>query len=149
MTLATIDRIPPMSKDDVDRVQALEDAFRPLPQIDIETSHVIHAGVYARTIMIPAGAAITGAYIKRTTSLIVSGHCTVYVGGRSMELCGYHVLPASAGRKQAFFAHADTYLTMVFGTSAQTVEEAEVEFTDDYAILLSRSQSNHQIITGE
>jgi hypothetical protein len=64
---------------------------------------------------------------------------------------GYAVLPASAGRKQAFVAQADTRLTMVFPTSAKTVEQAEREFTDEIYLLGSRhgAAANHVVITGE
>lgn len=122
-----------------------------MPQIHIPTSHVFHAGTYARTIRIPAGAALTGALIKIPTMLIVSGQVTVFIGGETLELCGYHVIPASAGRKQAFIAHADTDLTMIFPTKATTVEQAENEFTDEAHLLFSRQHldTDTTIVTGE
>jgi hypothetical protein len=71
--------------------------------------------------------------------LIVHGHCIVYIGDQSKELHGYNVLAASAGRKQAFIAVTDTYLTMIFVTDAKTVAEAEDEFTDEAHLLFSRA----------
>ncbi len=56
---------------------------------------------------------------------------------------------ASAGRKQAYIAHKDTFLTMSFKTNAKTVEEAEAEFTDDHERLMSRNGVNKIVITGE
>lgn len=130
--------LPAMSAEDVARVCALEAEAAKLPQIEIETSHLIHAGMYARTIMIPANGMITGALIKRATTLIVSGETTVFVGGQTMHLSGYHVVPGSAGRKQVFFAHTDTWLTMIFPTEAETVEDAEADFTDETDKLITR-----------
>ncbi len=73
------------------------------------------------------------------------------VGDKPMRLTGHCVIPASAHRKQAFTAHEDTYLTMSFATGAATVEEAEDEFTDEAALLLSRrpDSPNEVTITGE
>ena len=144
-------RLPAMAPEAIDRVRCLENATLGLPQEDIPTAHLLHAGMYARTIRIPAGVVLTGALIKLPTVLIVSGDCTVFIGeDEPMRLSGYHVLPASAGRKQAFLAHLDTDLTMLFPSRAQTVDEAEAEFTDENHLLLSRKQGNESItITGE
>ncbi len=141
---------PAMSTADAEKVGRLESRLRNMVQVPIATTHHFHAGMYARTIRIPQGVVITGALIRIPTMLIVSGHVTVFIGGDSIELRGYHVIPASAGRKQVFVAHADTDLTMLFPTSARTVEEAEAEFTDETKLLMSRRQSgNLTITTGE
>lgn len=132
--------LPAMSRDDVALVTALEREMMAMPQVEIETRHHLHAGLYARTIRIPAGVAITGALIKIPTLLILSGHATVFIGGESVEFQGYHVLAGQAGRKQAIAAHQDTDLTMLFATTATTVEQAEAEFTDETESLASRRQ---------
>ena len=47
-------------------------------QVPIETRHVLHAGMYARTICIPAGVLITGALVKVADAADrSSGHATV------------------------------------------------------------------------
>jgi hypothetical protein len=48
------------------------------------------------------------------------------------------VIQASAGRKQIYVTTEPTEITMVFPSSAKTVEEAEDEFSDESANLLSR-----------
>lgn len=142
--------LPAMSAADVGKVERLESHLRDMEQVPITTTHHFHAGLYARTIRIPKGVVITGALIRIPTLLIVSGHATVFIGGDLIELRGYHVIPGSAGRKQVFVAHADTDLTMLFPTSAETVEEAEAEFTDETELLMSRQQpGNLTITTGE
>lgn len=151
LDLVTKNIIPAMEKSDIDKVRQLEERVLRLPQVDIETQHVFHAGIYARTIMVPAGVVATGTLIKRSTTLIVCGNAIVFIGDKTLELNGYYVLPASANRKQAVFAKSDTYLTMMFATDATTVEDAEAEFTDEVEFLGSRKNDcvNKIIVTGE
>lgn len=143
--------IPAMSKMAIDNVRQLETVVLSAPQTNIPTDHILHAGVYARTIMIPAGVVLTGALIKVATVLVVSGTAIVYLGDESVEIHGYNVFTASSGRKQAFVAVTDTYLTMIFATEVKSVEMAENEFTDEAELLFSRAQGavNYVHITGE
>ena len=144
-------RIPAMSEAAIDKVRRLESLALETPQIAIDTQHVIHAGMYARTVYVPAGVMITGALIKIATLLVVHGDADVYVDGESIRLEGYNVLPASAGRKQAFVALTDLHLTMIFPSRAKNVADAELQFTDECDRLSSRRDvdSNRTIITGE
>lgn len=141
--------IPAMSPAAVDRVRELERVNMQREQTPIVTHHLIHAGLYARSITMPAGTVLTGALVTRSTVVIVQGDATVATGEDSARLTGYHVLPASAHRKQAFLAHEDTTITMLFATSAQTVEQCESEFTDEAELLFSRRGENVVTITGE
>lgn len=150
MIPATRSAIAPMTPEAIDKVRQLEARTAELEQVEIPTDHVLHGGMYARTIMIPAGVLLTGAHIKRATMLVISGHVTVFIGAGTIEITGYQVLPASAGRKQAFLAHADTFVTMLFPSEAASIEAAEHEFTDEADRLLSRRQACESItITGE
>jgi hypothetical protein len=118
--------------------------------VDVPTEHVIHAGVYARTIAMPADMVLIGVTIKRATLVIVTGSAAVLVGREWMRLEGYNVIPGSAGRKQVFVSYSPVIITMLFPTQAKTVEEAEAEFTDEGDRLLSRRQdANRVVITGE
>lgn len=147
----TQDRIAPMSDTDINKVRRLEALLLTAPQVDIHTSHVIHGGMYARTIRIPAGVVLTGALIKIPTLLIINGHVTVFINGVGVSINGYHVLAASAGRKQVFVAHEDTDVTMCFPTSATCIEDIEAQFTDEADMLFSRrgESVDSVIITGE
>lgn len=138
---------PAMTDEAIAKARRIEAEMLMFPQLPLHTAHLFHAGTYARTIRIPAGAALAGALIKRATMLILSGHATVFIGDETIELCGYHVIPASAGRKQVFLAHADTELTMIFPTSATTVEQAENEFTDEADGLISRQHAHLDSVT--
>ncbi|MBN9086239.1 MAG: hypothetical protein J0J01_04985 [Reyranella sp.] len=145
-------RIDAMSPAAIDQVRRLESLARGLPQVAIETGHALHAGLYARTVRVPAGVVITGVLVKIATLLVVDGDVLVHVDdGPPLRLQGHHVLPAQAGRKQAFFAQADTHITMIFASGATGVAEAEQEFTDEADLLVSRRDagSNRIVNTGE
>lgn len=141
--------IPSMTAEDIAKVSQLEKLLYGAAQEKIETQHDLHGGMYARSICIKAGVMITGALIKLPTILIVVGNVIVYLGQESIELTGYNVMCAAANRKQSFIAKSDVYMTMVFPTKATTIEEAEKEFTDQHAELLSHTNNNVVNITGE
>ncbi|SDH23315.1 hypothetical protein [Propionivibrio dicarboxylicus] len=131
-------------------IREIERVVLEAPQIEIATHHVLHAGVYSRTICIPADVVLTGALIKVPTTLTVCGFATVLVGdGEEVLVSGYHVMPSAAGRKVGYIAHADTWVTMAFKTDAQTIEAAENEFTDEADRLFSRCWPNVVVITGD
>ena len=136
----TTTHLPVMGRSEVDRVRQLEKEAFDLPQVYIPTDHVFHAGMYARTIKIPAGVMLTGAQIKIPTILIISGDTLIYGENGSRRYAEYHVALGRSGRKQAFYALKDTYLTMLFPTGATTVDEAERKFTDEYEKLFSRKE---------
>lgn len=137
--LAVVDkRIPAMSADSIQKVEALESFILSLPQIELTHTHTLHDGVYTRTVFLPATAIITGALIKIPTTVIISGHVVAYTGADRVEIIGYHVIQAEAGRKQAFAAIGDTYITMLFATTATSIEESEDQFTDESGRLMTR-----------
>jgi len=143
--------IKPMSVESIDKVFELEGVAKTMDQVDLITWHVLHGGVYSRTIMIPAGTCLTGALVKVATTLTVCGDIIVFANERENRLTGYNVIPASANRKQAFIAVTDTHLTMSFATSSKDIAACEQEFTDQACELMSRDPSATNIvnITGE
>lgn len=146
-----VQRLPAMTPEAIEKVRMIEDVLlRMNEDIELPTEHVIHGGMYCRTLHMKAGQVMTGALLKVPTVLIVSGDCAVFIGTETIELRGYSVLPGSAGRKQLFLAHTDLSMTMMFPTQAQTVEQAEQEFTDEYAMLMTnRMDCVTTLITGE
>lgn len=138
--------LPTMSEDVIAQVKAFEAQVLKAPQTELLTKHVLHAGMYVRTIMLPAGHVMTGACIKIPTVVTVCGDADVYTGDGLLSLRGYNVLPAQRGRKQAFYAHTDTHISMAFPTHVGTVAEAEAEFTDDHELLMSRLGENELVI---
>ena len=147
----TQNRIPAMSEMAIDNVRQLQEYVLQQPQTEIPTLHLFHAGMYARTIILPANTRLVGALIKIATIVIVDGDFTVCIGDDVVEKHGHHIFAASAHRKQAFIARTDTYITMIFKTDATNVDKAEEEFTDEFELLFSRADGavNHVTITGE
>ena len=109
-------------------------------EVDIPIEHFIHEGVYYRTCKVPKGVAIIGAFIKIPTTVIVSGDCYVTLGNTVGRLEGYNVIKAEAGRRQAFRAVEDTYITMCFKTDAKDVKDAEKEFTNEWMLLTTNRE---------
>ena len=109
-------------------------------EVDIPLEHFIHEGVYYRTCFVPKDVAIIGALVKIPTTVIVSGNCYVTLGNTVGRLEGYHVIKAEAGRRQAFRAITDTYITMCFRTDSKDVKEAEKEFTDEWILLTTNRE---------
>ena len=134
---ATCD-LPTMSEESVAAVRELEAAVKQMPQLKIVTEHVFHAGLYGRTILMPAGTVLVGVQIQIPTVLIIAGDCEMLADEGPVRFAGYHVTRGQAGRKAGFFAHKDTWLTMLFATDAKTVEEAENQFTNEPDNLGSR-----------
>lgn len=149
-SIAILNALPPTSPLRLAAVQRLESMLSEQPQAEIPTEHVIHGGMYARTVRLPQDAVITGCLYTVPTMLTVNGHAMVLAGDGWTELDGYNVFPASVGRKQVFVALGPVEITMVFATKAKTVAEAEAEMTDESESLLSRSVGENVVsITGE
>jgi len=119
-------------------VRQFEAAALTLPQVHITTEHVLHGGMYARTIRIPANTMLTGAMTSCDNLCIVSGDITVTTDDGARRLTGFHVLPAKAGAKRAGITHADTCWTTLIPTNVATVTEAEDQLTGESDMLQTR-----------
>jgi hypothetical protein len=139
--------IPAMSDEAISKVQKLQDIVASAEQAVFETQHVIHDGVYSRTMMLPAGHVLVGALLKVPTTLIVNGDCVGYIGDEIVHLSGHAVLAASARRKQVFVANTDTWLTMILKTDLKDIESIENYFTDEATLLASRQENNLNKVT--
>lgn len=149
--MAVGQRILPTSERSIELVRKLSELSSQITQEEIITSHILHGGMYSRSVKIKSGTVITGALIKISTLLIIEGDASIYTEGTTTEYYRYNILACSAYRKQAILALSDINLTMIFPSKAKTVEEAEKEFTDETDLLLSHKQSynNTVMITGE
>lgn len=139
-TLTVASTIPPMTDYMIERVRRVEKLSRNFPQLKIPVEHLLHGGMYVRTVKIPKGVMITGALIELATTLIISGHAMIHTGESWVEREGYHVIAAEAGRKQIFVALSEVNLTMFFPTAAKTVKDAEEQFTNEADLLQNRGE---------
>lgn len=117
-------------------LRSVDETLLALPKADITIDHLIHGGMYARTARVPADTLVSGVLLRRATVLVLHGDVTVFTGTESVRLTGFHVLPGSAGRKQLFRTHAETHMTMALPSAAQSVGEAEHDFTDEPELLM-------------
>jgi hypothetical protein len=136
-----------VSADMLAKVREVEAVWLKMPQEKITTEHVFHAGLYARTVRIKGDQFISSVMIKRPTLVVIHGSVLALVNEGWIRLDGYNVIPAAAGRKTIFAAISDTEFTMLFPTTATTVEEAEREFTDETDLLMSHQVVNANIVT--
>jgi hypothetical protein len=140
--------IPSASGENLAKIKIAEEIIRGRPQIEFCTEHVFHAGMYARTVRIASHVVFTSVLIKRATLLISQGCYEVLAGDRWLRYEGYNVLCGFAGRKQIYRTVTPIELTMIFPTEAQSVVDAEREFTDEVESLLSHKLENDIVVTG-
>ena len=138
----------PASSAMLDQLTKVYELMETCPQTLLVTEHLIHGGMYARTIRREFDSVTIGSLINRATILIVNGSCSMLIGDRRVELTGYNVLAGLPGRKSFSWAHGPVEMTMIFPTSAQTVEEAENEVFAEADCLLSRriSAGNSRVL---
>ena len=144
--LALRPAIAPMSLAAIDCVRQIEAINLARPQTELRFEHDLHAGMYARTMIVPElptdeVCVITAALIKIPTLMISHGDALAYTGeAEPLVFTGHTITRAAAGRCQAFIAKSGFRLTMIFPTEARTVAEAEEEFTDEAHRLMSRKE---------
>lgn len=138
--IAAKNLLPPTTAEENERLEDLLHEVEKFPPVDLKTEHHLHAGVYSRTIYVPAGTAVVGLLIRVPTQLVACGHFQLTDGGRTKEFRGYHVLDGNKHRRAAVLCFTNCAFTMLFATKAKTVEEAENEFTDEPERLLTRKE---------
>jgi hypothetical protein len=117
------------------------------PQAEIATEHLLHGGMYARTIRLEPETLMNGSLIKLATILIIQGSCAVVIGDRVVELVGYNVIPGCVGRKQSFVTRGPVEMTMIFSTQAENITKAEDEVFAEAGQLISRKNGSRDTIT--
>lgn len=122
----------------MEATKAVESALKALPQVELETTHSLHAGIYSRTVRVPEGVMLTGALIKIPTVLTIVGSLTLTIGDHVEDVEGFRLFECAPGRKQVMLARSESYVTMAFASDAKTIEEAEEQFTDEFENLMSR-----------
>jgi hypothetical protein len=140
--------LTPLSPATRDRIAQAGEVIRQLPQVEVVTEHLLHGGMYARTIRRDPGIVAVGSIILRATILIVNGDCSLIGGdGERIDLSGYNVLPGLAGRKSLSLTHGPVEMTMVYPTEAATIEEAENEIFGEAEDLISRKSGAKDQVT--
>lgn len=139
--------LTPPSQATLEKLARAQELILAQPQVPVATEHLLHGGMYARTIRLIPGEWMIGSLIRLATTLIVHGDCAVVIGDETLELSGYNVIPGCAGRKQLFLTHSVVEMTMIFPTSSTTIEEAENEIFSESEQLMSRKDNSQDTIT--
>lgn len=127
-----------------DQIRQLEVEMLKHEQVILDTTMIAHGRMCARTILIPAGVALTGALINHDNICIVSGDISVTSSEGVKRLTGFHVLPSAAGFKRAGIAHADTWWTCIWHTDLTDPTDIENDMTDEAESLQTRRAITHQ-----
>lgn len=132
------------------KIQGAVERLQKYPHVKFKTRHLIHGGVYYRTMNVRKGDIVAGCLIKVPTTLVISGKVVVYDGEGWTTYAGYHVIAGMPHRRQIFLGEEFSTMTMSFATKAMTVGDAEKYFTDEYESLLSSREGyeNDVVITG-
>ena len=79
-------RLAPSSLAGIDKVRRLGEVLKALPQIPFITEHLLHAGMYTRTVRLPPDTVCAAVLIKLPTVLIIQGACRVYSDDELIEV---------------------------------------------------------------
>lgn len=120
-------------------VREMETLLLQLPQIDLHTEQLVHAGMSARTIFIPAGTVLTGALTNIDNLCVAFGDITVTTDAGPQRLTGFNVIPAMAGAKRAGVAHSDTWWVTIHRTDLTDLDAIEEEMTGEADRLQTRT----------
>jgi hypothetical protein len=108
-------------------IERLEAAMRASPdQIELETRHTFGPGFYARTIVIPAGAALTGKVHATEHIFIVSrGDITLVTEDGRQRVQAPFQMVCRPGLKRAGYAHSEVECTNVHITDETDLARLE------------------------
>ena len=114
-------------------IYRLEKVLRSLPQVEIPLFHDFCKGIYARTILIPAGTMLTGAVHKDECFFLIRSGCIIITTDKEpiKAESGFMAL-SMAGSKRAGFALVDTLVT-TFHANPEELREPD-EIWDNFTV---------------
>jgi hypothetical protein len=123
-----IEQVAPMTMRD--KIFALEDEMRRLPQLEIPVRHYFSDGVYAREITIPKGAVVTGKIHKyRQLNILSAGELSVWIEEGVIERVKAPFTTVSPpGTKRIAYAHDISVWTTILATEETEPDKIEAHF---------------------
>lgn len=111
------------------KLYELQESLGDLPEVEFPLQHVFSPGVYARTIMIPAGSVVVGKIHKHQHINILSmGDVSVFTEGGGVEhFRGPVTMSSLPGTKRAVYAHTDVVWTTIHLTNETDLDKIESE----------------------
>ncbi len=96
------------------QIEALEGIMLKHPQIEIRTTHHFSEGIYAREILIPAGALVTGAVHKSEhLNILSAGEITVWTEDGMKTVRAPFTMVSRPGTKRIGLARTDCVWTTI------------------------------------
>ena len=114
------------------KVLEMEEVIRKVSadyKLDIPVHHHFSHGVYARQIIIPKGALVTGEIHKYENMNYVFGDIMVLVDSMVARLKGFHMITSPAGIKRIAYAIEDTVWFTVLPTDERNPDVIRKLFT--------------------
>jgi hypothetical protein len=103
----------------------------------VPVTHTFHGGMYAKTIYLKAGTALTGVvHETEHINIISQGDVTVINEEGESRITGFNILKCKAGSKRAGVVHEDTIWTTIFKTDETDPEKIESDLVSQGKLLL-------------
>lgn len=137
----------PVSREEMRaRVFRLQDELLKLPQLKQVLRHHFAGGVYAREMLIPAGAALVGRiHVSEHLCFITMGRISILTEEGVKCICAPATLISKPGAKRAGYALEDTIFVTVHATKETDLDKLEAELTaedfDDPRLTNNREQN--------
>jgi hypothetical protein len=122
------------------RIDDIEQIMLAMPQVDVPVDHVFGAGLYARTIVIPAGVTLTGKiHLYENLNILIKGRVVVQTeDGTQKEMVGPYIFVAQPGTKRiGHVLEEATWVTIEKTTAtneADALKELIVDTREQYQL---------------
>lgn len=111
-----------------ERIQALENQMRDLPQVDLEVNHYFAHGTYTRELIIPAGVMLTGKiHLFSTVNILSQGKMKIATSEGMKVVEAPYTFVSAPGEKKVGVALEDSVFINVFPWDGIDDTEAIVE----------------------
>lgn len=118
---------------DKDRfMDAYESHVEDMPQLEIQTEHVLYGGVLTRKIIIPKGCLMTGAKHKiESIAIQIYGDMNILNDDcTETRITGYATICSKAGTRRMGYAHEESMWIGIYPTNAEDLDSAMIEIID-------------------
>ena len=124
-----MDKIQPVNTISFEKVLAAEREMKLQPQVELRVEHHFSFGVYARTLYVPKGIALTGHIHKyENLNVLVKGRMAVPIDGRMQEVEAPFTIVSPPGTKRIAWALEDCIWMTIHGTHEKDIQVIENYF---------------------
>lgn len=117
----------------VDKMDAVQAAVERMPQAEMPLTHRFTPGMYARTIVMPAGALVVSKVHRTEHPFVVTrGSCSVWDGERWERVAAGHIGITKPGTRRIIYIYEETEWTTFHATSKITPEAVEADIIEPH-----------------